>query len=90
MAAERTYRIFIHDDGDGMLWGEVEGLPGCFASGADTDELLNAAAEAITMYLAESGLPQVDNVVQFTPRAAAPVMSADDPDFAVREASIAL
>lgn len=50
--SERRYTLLIHDE-DGMLWAEVEELPGCFASGADMDELLEAAAEAIGMVVAE-------------------------------------
>ncbi len=37
---------------DGMYWAEVEELPGCFASGATTSELLEALEEAVSMYLA--------------------------------------
>src|SRR5688572_19393842 len=50
----REFTLRIHDEQDGMLWAEVEDLPGCFASGADMDELFEAAAEAIGMYLADS------------------------------------
>lgn len=41
----------IHRE-DGMYWAEVEELPGCFASGASTHELLEALQEAVSMYLA--------------------------------------
>ncbi len=50
---ERQYTLLIQDEGDGMLWAKVQELPGCFASGATMDELMEAAAEAIEMYLCE-------------------------------------
>lgn len=43
------YLLHVHDEGDGMLWATVEGLPGCFASGASADDLSEAAAEAVTL-----------------------------------------
>ena len=48
--AERELRVFVHEE-DGSYWADVEGLPGCFASGRDLDELREAIVEAITMYL---------------------------------------
>ena len=51
---DRRFTLLIRDEGDGMLWAKVEELPGCFASGSDMDELLEAAAEAIGMYLSGS------------------------------------
>jgi predicted RNase H-like HicB family nuclease len=54
-ALKRRYSLLIHDESDGMLWASVEELPGCFASGTDIEELLEAAAEAIQMYLTEAG-----------------------------------
>jgi predicted RNase H-like HicB family nuclease len=50
----RNFMIEVHDDGDGMLWGEVLDLPGCFISGKDMSELVEAAAEAIGMYLSDT------------------------------------
>jgi predicted RNase H-like HicB family nuclease len=50
--AEREYRVLVHEEGS-SYWAEVEGLPGCFASGSDLDELREAVEEAITLYLAE-------------------------------------
>lgn len=41
------------DEEDGMLWGQVKQLPGCFASGANVDELQDALLEAIQMCLPE-------------------------------------
>lgn len=49
----RTFTLNIHDEGDGMLWAEVQELPGCFASGTDLDELKEAAVEAIHMWLGD-------------------------------------
>jgi len=66
-----AYTIEIHDEGDGYLWGQVVELPGCFVSGADVDELMAAAAEAIPMYLAD-GPDQRPNVVTFPERPSRP------------------
>lgn len=57
---KHEFTIRIRRDDDGALWGEVGELPGCFISGADVDELLEAAAEAIGMYLADDA-PQTTN-----------------------------
>lgn len=66
MADDGTFTLIINDEGDGMLSAQVKELPGCFASGSDMDELMEAAGEAIAMYLEG---PQVDdesdNVVEF-------------------------
>lgn len=51
---EETYRVTIHYEED-HLWAEVHDLPGCFASGRDPDELREALAEAIGLYLTEVG-----------------------------------
>lgn len=53
--ATRKFHLTITDEGDGMLWARVEELPGCFASGANLDELLEAVGEAISLYLSEEG-----------------------------------
>jgi len=47
---QREYRARVHEE-DGTYWAEVDGLPGCFASGHDLDELRQALVEAITVYL---------------------------------------
>jgi predicted RNase H-like HicB family nuclease len=52
--SRREYVMRVHDEGDGMLWGEVDELPGCFASGKNLDELVEAMTEAITLYVAEA------------------------------------
>ena len=46
-----TYTVEIHDEGADGFWAEVEELPGCFASGRDMNELNEALAEAIGLYL---------------------------------------
>lgn len=51
--AEREFRVFVHEE-DGAYWAEVDGLPGCFASGSDLDELREAVVEAIALYLTDS------------------------------------
>jgi predicted RNase H-like HicB family nuclease len=54
--ARNSYTVVIHDEGPGQrLWAEVEELPGCFASGRDMGELMEAVAEAISLYLSEPG-----------------------------------
>jgi len=49
---------------EGSYWAEVEELPGCFASGATLDELVEALTEAIFMYLDDgrSGTIRVERV----------------------------
>jgi predicted RNase H-like HicB family nuclease len=50
------YVVRIHDEGPGEpLWADVEELPGCFASGIDMDELREAIAEAISLYVSTPG-----------------------------------
>lgn len=46
----RELTLRIHDE-DGSLWAEIDELPGCFASGATPDELVEALHEAIELYL---------------------------------------
>lgn len=50
--------VNVHEE-DGMFWAQVEELPGCFASGKDEAELLEAIKESVALYLAEpaSGSP---------------------------------
>jgi predicted RNase H-like HicB family nuclease len=48
--AEQEFRVLVHEEGD-TYWAEVDGLPGCFASGHDLDELREAVVEAISLYL---------------------------------------
>jgi predicted RNase H-like HicB family nuclease len=51
----QQYTVRIHDEDDDGLWAEVVELPGCFASGADMDELRESLAEAMGMYLSTPG-----------------------------------
>jgi predicted RNase H-like HicB family nuclease len=54
--ARDIYTVRIHNEGpEERLWAEVEELPGCFASGWDMEELNEALAEAISLYLSEPG-----------------------------------
>jgi predicted RNase H-like HicB family nuclease len=48
-----TLTVEIHQE-DGILWGEVVELPGCFATGEDLDELAEALGEAISLYQAKT------------------------------------
>ncbi|HVA60030.1 MAG TPA: type II toxin-antitoxin system HicB family antitoxin [Mycobacteriales bacterium] len=54
-AMQNKFTLKISEDTDGMLWAQVEDLPGCFASGQNLDTLMEAAAEAIGLYLSEEG-----------------------------------
>lgn len=45
------YTVQVHDEPGQDPWAEVTELPGCFASGRDIDELREAVAEAIDLYL---------------------------------------
>jgi predicted RNase H-like HicB family nuclease len=56
MAEEpERYTVRVHHEPGEQLWAEVLELPGCFASGADMDELREALTEAINLYLSEPG-----------------------------------
>ncbi len=48
------FHAVVHQE-DGRYWAEVQELPGCFASGADLNELKDALVEAITLYLDQEG-----------------------------------
>ena len=48
-----TLTVEVHDE-DGVLWGRVVELPGCFATGENLDELAEALGEAIALYQAEA------------------------------------
>jgi predicted RNase H-like HicB family nuclease len=55
VSGQQTYTVRIHHEPDHELWAEVAELPGCFASGADMDELWQALGEAVSLYLSEPG-----------------------------------
>jgi predicted RNase H-like HicB family nuclease len=48
-----TLTVEVHEE-DGVLWGQVLELPGCFATGDDLDELAEALGEAIPVYQSEN------------------------------------
>ena len=52
-----AYTLRIHREPGELLWAEIAELPGVFASGADLDELREALAEAIGMYLSSPERP---------------------------------
>jgi predicted RNase H-like HicB family nuclease len=51
-----TLTVEIHEE-DGVLWGQVVELPGCFATGDDLDELAEALGEAIALYQSKEAAP---------------------------------
>jgi hypothetical protein len=51
-----TLTVEIHEE-DGVLWGQVVELPGCFATGDDLDELAEALGEAIFLYQSRESAP---------------------------------
>jgi predicted RNase H-like HicB family nuclease len=51
-----TLTVEVHDE-DGILWGRVVELPGCFATGETLDELAEALEEAIALYQADAQAP---------------------------------
>ena len=53
-----TLTVEVHDE-DGILWGRVVELPGCFATGETLDELAEALGEAIALYQADAQAPPV-------------------------------
>lgn len=55
----RTFTLSVHFE-DEHVWAEVQDLPGCFASGRDLDELKEALAEAIGMYLDSQSVTSVE------------------------------
>lgn len=51
-----TYRVGIYEE-EGSLWAEVKDLPGCFATGDNEAELIEALSEAISLYLSHPNHP---------------------------------
>jgi len=45
------YRVLVEPDEDGMFVAEVPSLPGCVTQGANREEALANAREAIAVYL---------------------------------------
>jgi predicted RNase H-like HicB family nuclease len=56
MSKDRAITIAVHEE-EGSLWAEVLEMPGCFASGANSEELQLALEEAIGMYLSVESQP---------------------------------
>jgi predicted RNase H-like HicB family nuclease len=57
------YTVLIHEDREsGGYWGECPELPGCFSQGETVDELMEHMKEAVTLYLDESELPEIEPV----------------------------
>jgi hypothetical protein len=50
-----TLTVDINEE-DGVLWGQVVELPGCFATGEDLDELAEVG-EAIALYQSKQSMP---------------------------------
>ena len=57
---QRVLHVDVHHE-DGSYWAEVRELPGCFASGDTTAELIESVEEAVALYLAppEGDAPSV-------------------------------
>jgi|SRR5271157_548167 len=55
VVAGEVYTVRVHHEPGEELWAEVLELPGCFAAGADMEELREALSEAISLYLSEPG-----------------------------------
>ena len=47
----KLFNVEIHEEDDGSYWAKVKELPGCYASGFSLDELKEALAEAIQLWL---------------------------------------
>jgi predicted RNase H-like HicB family nuclease len=52
---DEVYTVRVHNEPGELLWAEVLELPGVFATGTDMDDLREALAEAIGLYLSEPG-----------------------------------
>lgn len=50
METKHTYDIVLHHE-DGVYWGEVPSLPGCYAEGDTKAEVLADVREAIRFHL---------------------------------------
>ena len=46
-----TFHVTISEDSDGSYWAKVDELPGCFASGFSVEEVLDAAFDAMQLWL---------------------------------------
>lgn len=66
MSDIKELKVIVHYE-KGHMWAEVQDLPGCFAAGETVDELREALAEAIGMYLSERPGDCTVNLVDFSP-----------------------
>ena len=48
---ERVYIGFVHEEEGGGYWMDFPSLPGCFADGAEMEELAANAKDAVALYL---------------------------------------
>ena len=62
MTEHAEYTVRVHYEDDDSVWADVIELPGCFASGGNLDELMEALREAIELYLSEG--PHKDKKVE--------------------------
>lgn len=56
MSEDKYITVAVHEE-DGCLWAQVLEMPGCFASGANPEELQLALEESIGMYLSADSVP---------------------------------
>jgi predicted RNase H-like HicB family nuclease len=49
------FKVKVHSE-DGGYWAEVEEMPGCFVSGDTIDEIKEALAEAMGLYLSSENV----------------------------------
>lgn len=69
--------VTVHRERDGF-WSEVAELPGCFASGATLDELREALAEAVGLYVADAPAAHVDQPLGVGERRVTVAMPSQD------------
>jgi len=51
-------QVLIHKSESGGYWATVAQLPGVFAAGDTREELMECLAEAIGLYIDETGVPK--------------------------------
>ncbi|HEX7038690.1 MAG TPA: type II toxin-antitoxin system HicB family antitoxin [Trueperaceae bacterium] len=69
MSEYREFDVKVHYEKD-HIWAEVVNLPGCFVTGRTIDELREALAEAIGMYLSNRPGECRVELLNFSPPAA--------------------
>lgn len=73
--SDREFNVRVHEEED-HVWGEVEELPGCFATGDTLDELMVALEESINLYLNDA--PRGGSIVGRRKKKSAPHMALDN------------